>query len=107
MKMKRTWLRSPLSCFHTLPHDLEVSFSRFEIFVDCGIESGLDVFKCLATGADAVCVGRELMAALKGGGSAVTERIQEMNRELMAIMARTGAKSLAEIDSSVIRMRTF
>lgn len=90
-----------------LPEIRRAVGNGMKIFVDCGIESGLDVFKCLATGADAVCVGRELMAALKGGGVAVTERIQEMNRELMAVMARTGAKSLAEIDPSVIRMRTF
>lgn len=74
---------------------------------DCGIQSGVDVFKALALGADAVCVGRELMNVLKNGSGAVTERIERMNRELMSVMARTGAKSLAEIDPSVLHIRSF
>ena len=78
-----------------------------KIFVDCGIESGMDVFKALALGADAVCVGRDLMRVLKDGGSAVTRRIGQMNRELMSIMARTGAGTLAQIDPTVLHFRHF
>ena len=67
----------------------------------------MDVFKALALGTDAVCVGRNLMGPLKEGSAGVTKRILEMNRELMSIMARTGAKSLAEIDPLVIHYRNF
>ena len=35
------------------------------VFVDCGIESGMDVYKCLALGAKAVSVGRHLMPLLR------------------------------------------
>mgnify|MGYP000809572606 FL=1 len=90
-----------------LPEIKKAVGDKMKIFVDCGIESGMDVFKALALGADAVCVGRDLMEALKNGGTAVTERINQMNRELMTIMARTGAKSLNEIDPSVIHFRNF
>ena len=51
------------------------------------------------------CVGRELMRVLKDGGIAVTERIGQMNRELMSIMARTGAKTLKQIDPAVLYFR--
>ncbi len=90
-----------------LPEIKKAVGNQMKLFVDCGIESGIDVFKALALGADAVCVGRNLMDVLKGGGTAVTKRILQMNRELMGVMARTGAKSLCEIDSSVIHFRTF
>lgn len=85
-----------------LPEIVKAAEGQLKIFVDCGIESGMDVFKALALGADAVCVGRELMDPLKNGSDGVTKRIQEMTLELASIMARTGAKKLAEIDPSVI-----
>ena len=61
----------------------------------------------VACGADAVCVGRELMTALKDGNAGVTKRIHAMNEELRSIMARTGAHSVKEIDPSVVHFRTF
>ena len=77
------------------------------VFVDCGIESGMDVYKCLALGAAAVSVGRHLMPFLKKGADATAARIKEMNDELAGIMSRTGIESLAKMDSSVIHRRTF
>lgn len=90
-----------------LPEIRQAVGKEMKIFVDCGIESGMDAFKALALGADAVCVGRELMRVLKDGGSAVTRRIDAMNRELMSIMARTGAGTLAQIDPEVLHFRHF
>ena len=75
---------------------------QLKIFVDCGIESGMDVFKALALGADAVCVGRALMDPLKEGAQGVQKKILAMNNELMSIMARTGAKDIDSIDAGVI-----
>ena len=65
------------------------------------------MFKALALGADEVCVGRALMDPLKARSKGVTEQIEDINRELSVIMARTGAKNLKEIDSSVLRFRAF
>lgn len=90
-----------------LPDILEAVDGRIPVFVDCGIESGMDAFKALALGARAVSVGRELMKPLKDGSEAVTKRIREMNGELAAVMARTGTKSLADMDAKVIRRRNF
>ena len=77
------------------------------VFVDCGIESGMDAYKCLALGAKAVSVGRHLMPLLKDGAEAVARRIDEMTAELAGVMARTGVRSLDEMDSTVIHRRTF
>ena len=77
------------------------------VFVDCGIESGMDAYKCLALGAAAVSVGRHLMPFLKKGADATAARIMEINAELAGVMSRTGIASLEQMDSSVIHRRTF
>lgn len=90
-----------------LPEIVEAVDGEAKIFVDCGFESGMDVFKALALGADAVCVGRALMGPLERKAQGVTEKINQMNSELKMIMARTGARNIKEIDKSVIRYRNF
>lgn len=81
---------------------LDAVQNEIPVFVDCGIESGMDAYKCLALGATAVSVGRHLMPLLKKGADAVADRINEMNGELAGVMARTGVLSLDKMDKSVI-----
>lgn len=81
--------------------------SDVHVFIDCGIVSGMDVYKCLALGAKAVSVGRHLMPLLKLGPDAVAKRMTEMNSELAGIMARTGIASLEDMDPTVIHRRSF
>src|SRR5690606_17478740 len=47
-----------------LPKIAKVINNQIPIFVDCGIMSGMDVFKALALGADAVSAGRVIMEPL-------------------------------------------
>ena len=77
------------------------------VFVDCGIESGMDAYKCLALGAKAVSVGRHLMPLIKQGPDAVAGRINAMTAELATVMARTGVKDLASMDATVIHRKAF
>lgn len=90
-----------------LPDILSVTDRSIPVFVDCGIESGMDAYKCLALGATAVSVGRHLMSLLKNGAEAVARRIDEMTAELAGVMARTGVSSLENMDSSIIHKRAF
>lgn len=90
-----------------LPKIVEAVEGEIPVFVDCDIVSGMDVFKALALGATAVSVGRELMDPLKNGHNGVCDRIIEMNNELTSVMARTGCKSLKDIDSSIIWQRKY
>ena len=90
-----------------LPDILSITGRSIPVFVDCGIESGMDAYKCLALGAKAVSVGRHLMPLLKNGADAVAGRINEMTAELAGIMARTGVSSLNKMDATVIHRRTF
>jgi 4-hydroxymandelate oxidase len=86
-----------------LPKIAEVAGHCIPIFVDCGITGGIDAFKALALGADAVCVGRELMNPLRDDGAdGVQKRIEDMTEELAGVMARTCCKDIPDIDSSVI-----
>ena len=90
-----------------LPDILSAVGGSIPVFVDCGIESGMDVYKCLALGAKAVSVGRHLMPLLKNGANAVAGRINEMTAELASIMARTGVSSLDKMDATIIHRRAF
>ena len=86
---------------------LQVTRGEIPVFIDCGIESGMDVYKCLALGATAVSVGRHLMPLLKEGADATAARIKEMTGELAATMARTGVRDLNSFDATVIHQRRF
>lgn len=86
-----------------LPKIKQALGNKLTIFVDCCIESGMDAFKALALGADAVCVGRAIMPPLKEkGADGVWEKLMEINGGLRATMNRTGFKTLTQIDDSVI-----
>lgn len=86
---------------------LSVTGKNTPVFVDCGIESGMDAYKCLALGATAVSVGRHLMPLIKKGAEQVAARMNDMTAELAGIMSRTGVSDLDHFDSSVIHRRDF
>ncbi len=88
-----------------LPDILDVVAGEIPVFVDCGVESGMDAYKCLALGATAVGVGRHLMPLLKEGADATAARMKEMTAELAGVMARTGVCDLSHFDKSVIHKR--
>lgn len=90
-----------------LPDILHAVGKDMYVFVDCGIESGMDAYKCLALGATAVSVGRHLMPFLKHGADAVAEHITQMSAELASVMARTGVPSLNNMTPTLIHKRTF
>ena len=73
------------------------------VIADGGVQDGFDAFKLLALGADAVSVGRPLMAPLEQGGpAAMAETINAFTDELKAMMLRTGTPDLEHKDPSVI-----
>ena len=73
------------------------------LIADGGIESGVDAFKALARGADAVTMGKALMGPLKEkGAEGVAEALRKTTAQLQAMMIRTGTKNLKHIDPSVI-----
>ena len=76
---------------------------KMKIFVDGGIRSGVDIFKALALGADAVVVARPYVTAVYGGGAeGVGVYTEKLGSELEDTMAMCGAHSLSEIGKDMV-----
>ena len=91
-----------------LPEILEETQKKVPLFVDCSLQSGLDVLKALALGATACSVGRPLMGPLhEKGAEGVKEKIEEITRDLRYAMAMTCSKDIKSIDPSIVRMGSF
>jgi 4-hydroxymandelate oxidase len=77
---------------------------RAEVWVDGGIERGLDILVARALGATGVMIGRPFFYALAAAGSAGVERAAAILREELEIaLPLLGVASLAEIERSHAR----
>ena len=81
-----------------LPEIAKVVDGRAVVFVDGGIRTGMDVFKALALGADAVLIGRPFVTAVYGAGAeGVQAYVNKLSEELQETMRMCGTASLADI----------
>ena len=93
------------STAEVLPGIADAVDGRLKIFVDGGIRSGVDVFKALALGADAVLIGRPFVTMVYGGGEeGVLTYVEKIGGELKDTMAMCGVHSLAEINRDCVTM---
>jgi 4-hydroxymandelate oxidase len=95
--------RGTIEC---LPEVLQGAGGKIPVLIDSGFRGGADVFKALALGATAVGIGRPHIWGLSSFGQEGVETVVAiLRRELQAIMAQTGAASIAQIkrDSLVPR----
>ena len=76
---------------------------QMKIFVDGGIRSGVDVFKALAMGADAVIIARPYVTS-GGGEEGVKLYTDKIGAELADTMAMCGAGKLADINEKMVRL---
>ena len=77
--------------------------SGVKVLVDGGIRSGVDVFKALAMGADAVLICRPFVPAVYGGAEeGVKLFIEKIGAELSDTMAMCGAKQLSDITQDMV-----
>ena len=73
----------------------------FEVLVDGGIRSGVDVFRALALGADGALIGRPWVWALAAGGEqGLTELLQRWQHELRLAMTLAGVTRVADIGAA-------
>ena len=73
------------------------------VLIDGGIRRGTDIFKALALGASAVCVGRPYIWGLSAFGQPGVEKvIQLLRAELTLIMKQCGRRSVTEINASAL-----
>ena len=86
-----------------LPEIVDAVGGKMDIFVDCGVSTGMDVFKALALGATAVSAGRVVMGPLAAEGpEGIVRVIESMTRELAGAMARTASPDIRGIDASLL-----
>jgi lactate 2-monooxygenase len=79
---------------------------KIPVLLDSGVRSGADIFKALALGAKAVCLGRPYAYALAvAGQKGVEELIRNFMADFDLTMALAGCTSVAEItEDTLIRV---
>ncbi len=92
--------RSTIEC---LPEIVSAVRGRILVLVDSGFRRGTDLFKALALGADAVCIGRPYLWGLASFGQPGVEAVLELLRaELELVMRQAGTTSIDQIDPTYI-----
>ncbi len=87
------------STLDSLPEVLEAVGGRIPVLVDGGFRRGMDIFKALALGASAVCIGRPYLWGLASFGQPGVEKVLELLRaELAMAMRFAGTPSIREIN---------
>ncbi len=73
------------------------------VLIDGGFRRGTDVFKALALGADAVCIGRPYIWGLSAfGQEGVEHALDLLSAELVRIMQLAGVTTIADIDGGFV-----
>ena len=93
-----------ISTFAALPEVVNAIGGKVPVLLDSGVRAGADVFKALALGATAVCVGRPYVYGLALAGE---EGVYEVLRNFMAdfelTMGLAGCKNISEITKDTIQ----
>lgn len=96
-------LDSSIATIAALPEIVAAVGGKMIILFDSGIRRGSDIVKAVALGADAVLVGRAPLYGLAAAGEpGVSRALQLLKAETVRTMAMLGARSVAEIDSSLL-----
>ena len=91
------------STIESLPEIVEAVGGRMPVLIDGGFRRGSDIFKALALGADAVCIGRPYVYGLSAFGQAGVEKVLSILRtEFRRVMMEAGVTSVAQITGDYI-----
>ena len=86
------------STAEVLPEIVDAVKGQIKIFVDGGIRSGVDVFKAIAMGADAVLIGRPVVPFIYAAGEeGFRVYMDKIVKELRDTMAMCGTPSIGDI----------
>lgn len=84
---------------------VQIVDSRVPVIFDSGIRRGIDVFRALALGAQAVALGRPVLYGLAvGGAPGVRSAIEHLRDELRLAMLLAGAKTLKSLSPQYLRI---
>lgn len=92
--------RGTLECLPEIVNEVD---GRIAVLMDGGISRGTDIFKALALGADAVCIGRAYLWGLATFGQAGVEQVLDLMRaEMVRAMQLAGTPTIARIDRGFV-----
>jgi lactate 2-monooxygenase len=96
-----------IATLDALPGIVQAVDGRIPVLMDSGVRGGADVFKALALGARAVCIGRPYVYGLAlAGAEGVAEVVRNLLADFELTMGLAGCRSLAEITpESIVRAR--
>jgi 4-hydroxymandelate oxidase len=93
-----------MSTIEALPEIVDAVKGRIPVLIDGGIRRGTDVFKALAIGAKAVCIGRPYLWGLSAFGQPGVERVLDILKdELVGMMGQAGTLAINKITPAFIR----
>ena len=85
----------------SLPEVVQAVDGKVPVLIDGGFRRGMDFFKALALGADAVCIGRPYLWGLAAFGQEGVEQVLEiLRREVRMAMMTAGTPSIKDIKRS-------
>jgi len=94
------------STIESLPEIVEAVRGRIAVLIDGGFRRGTDVYKALALGADAVCIGRPYLWGLAAFGQPGVEAVLAMlSRELQIVMRQMGTTTCDDVGSASVARR--
>jgi isopentenyl diphosphate isomerase/L-lactate dehydrogenase-like FMN-dependent dehydrogenase len=94
---------SARSTIESLPEVVEGAAGKIPVLVDSGFRRGTDIFKALALGASAVCVGRPYAWGLAAFGQEGVERcLQILQNELQTTMRSMGTPDVKGITRAFV-----
>ncbi len=89
-----------------LPEVIGAVADRIPVLIDGGFRRGTDIFKALALGARAICIGRPYLWGLSAFGQPGVERVLEiLKAEFELVMRQSGATSTANIARTHVTRR--
>ncbi|RTL90995.1 alpha-hydroxy-acid oxidizing protein [Ancylobacter aquaticus] len=99
-------LDGAVSSISALPKIVDaIGGGKSEIWFDGGVQSGQDILKARALGAQGCLMGKAFLWSLAAGGQAgVAQAIEIIRRELDVSMALTGTRDIEQVDRSVLAL---
>jgi len=92
--------RATIEC---LPEVVEGVGGKIPVLIDGGFRRGTDIFKALALGASAICIGRPYLWGLAAFGQpGVEAALNLLRRELQTIMRQAGTTSIEQITQAYL-----
>jgi isopentenyl diphosphate isomerase/L-lactate dehydrogenase-like FMN-dependent dehydrogenase len=96
--------RGTIEC---LSEVVEAVDGKIPVLIDSGFRRGTDIFKALALGAQAICIGRPYLWGLASfGEEGVGKVLDLLNAELIRIMQLAGTPSIQSINQKYVAMKS-